>query len=506
MSATRARTAKKTKVWPYDGFMGIDSSRDIVAMDTGKEQHLAFMSNCYADWRGQIVREPSGERFAGTRPIVHVSFYTPDLIVWVEQTGAGLDIVSQAGARIENAYPTGATVCSTVFNSASHYFSADEPSYIFDGESFSQNLSPSLNLNLRPAFATTVDRRLAIAGIAGRPTEIQLSRVDNAEVFAEDEDPGSENVLRAGRIDIKNQLGTPDKITGIAEFEAKRLIIFTQDRALIYRVGENIDEWGIDDSANIRVGTASHKSIQNAGTDLLFCSRSGIHSIRRSAENGLLAYSYSLSGKVEERYRQLYNSVSDPQDIEAVWDQDRGQYHVFFPNSGTGSIQRLTLSMGTSSLEPMPKFSCGSSFEATCGATLGGKLVFGSRGGAWSLLEKSESPPSENFHTPEAVIEFPYLWHGDTENVKQTDSIILRASGQAEVLIEGISENNIVFGSLVIEVDDTQDDNDFIGVPLFRQFERKWEHRYRAARYRITVRGGDGYFRMTGFAVRTREP
>lgn len=507
MPATKSRPSIKTKFFSYENFMGLDTSRDVTALDTGKQQHLAALNNAYCDWRGQIVRDASAVRLDGQRPVTHVSFYTPDLAVWVERTGAGLDIVSQGGARIENAYPHNTPVVSTVYNGATHYFAAGQPSYIFSGEQFTQNLSPSLNLNLRPAFAVSVDRRLAIAGITDQATRVELSRVDNVEAFADDEDDNEESVLRAGFIDIKNQLNTPDRITGLGAFEGRRLVIFTNDRALVYRVGENINEWQIDDTANIFVGTNSHKTIQNAGTDLLFCSRSGVHSIRRSAENGLLVYSYTLSAKIEELYRQLYKKVSNPQDIEAVWDQDRGQYHIFFPCTATGRTTRLTLSLGPESAEPVPKFSTGDAFRATCGAALGGKLIFGTEGGLYKILEEGEAEHGEDpVFTPEAVIEFPWLWHGSTEITKQAHSLIIQASGSAELQIDGINDDGKTFGSIIVEVNDDKDDNSFQGVPLFRQYERKWEHRYRAAKYRITVRGGSGTFRLVGFAVRTREP
>jgi hypothetical protein len=399
-------------------------------------------------------------------------------------------------------------VASVVFNGATHYFSPGQPAYIFSGEEFTQNLSPDLNLNLRPGFAAAVDRRLAIAGMPTRPTEVQLSRVDNAEVFADDEDPNSENVLRAGKIDVKNQLGTADIITGITSFENKRLAIFTQDRTLIYSVGENIDTWQIDNTANIYVGTNSHKSIVNAGKDLLFCSRSGIHSLRRSTQNGITASTFTLSAQIEELYLNLYGSVANPQDIEAVWDQDRGQYHVFFPINTTGRSTRLTLNIKDSANgEIATKYSTGDFLRATCGASLGGVLIFGSEGGVYRILKKGETEFGEHtVFTPRVTLELPFLWHGNTEDYKQTKSIILQASGKGQAVVTGIDDEGRTFGRVTFEVDNDEDDNQYFGVPLSRQYERKWEHRYRAARYIIEVNGGNGLFRITGFAIKTREP
>jgi len=72
------------------------------------------------------------------------------------------------------------------------------------------------------------------------------------------------------------------------------------------------------------------------------------------------------------------------------------------------------------------------------------------------------------------------------------------------VEIDAQDDYGKVIGSLVIEVDDTADDNHFADVPLSRQYERKWSHRYKAAQYRIKTTGGSGLLRIIGFAVNVR--
>ena len=56
-SSTRSTSGLKTKPFAYENFQGLDTSRDITSLDTGKEQHLSKINNAPADWRGQIVRD-----------------------------------------------------------------------------------------------------------------------------------------------------------------------------------------------------------------------------------------------------------------------------------------------------------------------------------------------------------------------------------------------------------------------------------------------------------------
>ena len=98
----------------------------------------------------------------------------------------------------------------------------------------------------------------------------------------------------------------------------------------------------------------------------------------------------------------------------------------------------------------------------------------------------------------------PLFWHGSLSETKETNSIILQAAGKGLVEIDAQDDYGKVIGSLVIEVDDTADDNHFADVPLSRQYERKWSHRYKAAQYRIKTTGGSGLLRIIGFAVNVR--
>jgi len=486
----------------YENFQGLDTSRDITSLDTGKDQHLSEVVNATCDWRGQIVRDPAAKYRVGSFPVEHARFFAPGEVAWAERTGSGITFRSDRDHVLEDVYPLGATISSTVFNQSVILSSRNLPLYRYDGITFRRNQSPAAN-DLRPAFSTSVQRRLAVAGIPGRETQVHLSRVDQDEIFPEDEDEASTNVLRAGFIDVANLLGTADQITGLGSFEQNRMAVFTADRTIIFRIDPDIDRWTIDESANIQIGCASHNTIANAGTDLMFCSRSGIHSIKRSEANGILVFSYSLSDKVDLLYRELFDSVENPQDINAVFDQDNAQYHVFFPQPGGILCKRLTLSLNPELGEAQPKFSTGDFLNARCGAFLNGELVYGTSGGVYTVLDVEDEDPDA--FTPSMKVTTPLLWHGSLTDTKETHSLIIQAAGNGILEVEAQDLDGRELGSLSVEVNDDPDDNFFQDVPLSKQYERKFAHRYKAAQYRFKTVGGSGLMRLIGFAVTARK-
>jgi len=492
--STYSPSGVNTETFSYENFQGLDSSRDITSLDTGKEQHLTTIDNGYCDWRGQIVRDPSVSQRSSAAKVTHLIHYKSNGVVWAEETGASMNFKSDAEHNLLDVHPNGSVISSTVFNNRVQLASKGRPLYFYDGSSFLRNQSTALN-NLKPSFVTSIQSRLAVAGVEGSSTTVHLSRVNQDDIFPDDEPLDSANVLRAGRIDIANLLGTADEISALGSFEQNRLVLFTSDRAIVYKIDTNIDNWQLDDDTFLNIGCASHNTVVKAGTDLIFCSRSGIHSIKRSEENGILVYSYSLSDKVDLLYRKLFASVANSQEISAVFDQDEAQYHVFFPQGD--KCTRLTLTLNPESETPTPKFSTATFINARCGSFLGGDLVLGTAGGVYDV-NKVES--TEGF-TPDLTFTTPLLWHGSLTGTKQTHSIILQAAGKGMVTMDAQDLNGNQLGSLVFEVDDTKDDNHFLGVALSKQYERKWSHRYKAAQYTFKIESGEGLLRVIGFAV-----
>ncbi|WP_138465354.1 hypothetical protein [Poseidonocella sp. HB161398] len=506
MSGIRSSAQLKLKTHAYDTFMGLDGSRHITAMDTGREQHFATIENAYCDWRGQVVRGPAARPVHGSLQVVHARHFDTDRVVYGERRGDGIRLTSTEGHEDAFRYPQDAVLSSTIFNRNVHVAAKGARMRYYDGALFHQNSSPSMSL-LRPSMITTVQRRLCVAGITGFETEVHISRVDSPAVFPGDEDPAEESVLRAGIIDVANLIGTADQITGLGQLEQDGLVVFTSDRAVVYRLDPDIDAWTIDAQANLRVGCVSHNTICPAGTDLLFCSRQGVHSIRRSSQNGILLGTVSLSFKIDTLYRHCFENMSDPAAMSAVYDQDANQYHVFFPQPGNRTARRLTLT-----LSPVPgeedsaRYSGGTFLDARCGDALAGRLVYGTNGGLYEIVrDRNRDGLPATAVAPEAYIVTPFLWHGSLVEAKRTHSFTLQASGSGIVEMWATDLEGRVLGSMAFEIAPDADDTDSFAVPLSRQYERMWQVRYLAAQYHFRITQSDGLVRISGFAVTTRQ-
>lgn len=493
MSTFRSPNGVRAKPFTYEGFQGLDSSRALTAMESGKRQYLATLKDGYCDWRGQIVRTSGAVFRKGEFPVTHVRFFGRDLACWAERTGAGIRFNSDRDHQFDPSYPRNAVVSSTVFNKQAVLGARGLPTYRYNGTVWVQNKSPTMDF-LRPAYFAAVQRRLAVAGIAGRETQVHLSRVDNDDIFTGDEARDSNNVLRAGFIDVSNLLGTADQITGLTAWEQSRMVVFTADRAIVFRIDPDITQWTVDERANISVGCASQNSIVSAGTDIIFCSRNGIHAIRRSMDNGILVYSKPLSDKIDIIYRKLFASVQNPENISAVWDQDERQYHLFFPHASGSLATRLTMTLHPLD-ETIINWSTGTYLNALCGDCLSGQLVLGTPQGLYDV----QDPESEFGAKPTLEFTTPILWHGDLDNTKETHSIIIQASGNGDLQIEAANELGAIIGSFNLKINE-DDDGTFPDVPLTRQYEIPFERRYRGVQFKFRSTG-KGLLRILGFAV-----
>lgn len=487
--------------------MGLDASRDRFSQDTGSKQHLIELNNCTCDWRGQIVLDPEAkERINEGEKVTHVRFYATDGVSYALQKGSGITLKSDIeGHEIVDAYPRDTVISSTVFNQRAIFLAQAEQPYKYDGAKWSAIASRHLN-NAKPAFGCSVNRRVACAGIIGEPTKVILSRVDDEDVFPDDEPDGEQNVLRAGYIDISNLQGTANKVTGLSPFEQDRLAIFTEDKTFIYKIDPDITLWEVDDRANINVGCLSHNTIVRAGVDVLFCSRSGVHSVRRSQDNGILVYSLNLSDKVEKIYRKLVKSVgkNNYAKISAVFDLDEDQYHIFFPKENTSLVTRLTLSLNMEQGETVPKWSTSTFLNASCGDFMSGQLVLGTPGGIYDMKDITTGAGV----SPTGTVLTPVLWHGSIIEIKETEQLILQASGKGNIIIEAFdTDTGLKFFSDKVQIepieDETQDDNMLPSMPLTKWYERPFKHRYRGVQFKFTIEG-TGEIIITGFAVKIR--
>ena len=488
----------------YDNFSGLDTSRADTAMDVGGSLPLTKCENAFCDWRGQIVRDPVASHRDGAGQIVHARFIDRDVLVWAEKLSGHIQLTSDnedgTGSHTIEAYPTNSIVSSTIFNNRTHFACRSLPMFSYDGAQWEQNQSFSINNLLKPAYLASVQRRMVCAGINGREQEVHFSHVDNHEVWPDDEDPNSPDVERAGTLTVRNLSGVAGRVTGLAPFEQTKIAIFTEDRAFLYNIDPDIEKWYLDDRANINIGCLSHNTIVPAGDDLLYCSRSGVHSIRRSEDNGIMVNSQHYSDKIDILYRSLLAQVTNTEGINAAYDQDRRQYHIFFPVGSGVLTKRLTLTLNPEAKNKQ-SWSTGSYLNAACGAFYGGKYVIGTAGGVFDVADIESQ--DEDLVECQMEVVTPVLWVGDMVDQKQAHSWTMMASGPGVLEIEAMDEQNRNLGSWVVEIDGDSDDDMFAGVPLSRQYTRKLDALFKGVRFRIRTKS-KGLVRIVGFTINLR--
>lgn len=503
----RSPTGIPIKPYSYETFMGLDVTRPEVALETGHQQHLIVLNNGFADNRGIITRDYGAiKRTGGNRAIDQINFYDRDKIVWAERSGGGITLKAEDGTVADEVYDLNSILSTTVFNANVHFASRGQPIYSYNGVTWERNKSPS---NPNPAYIVTVQRRLAMAGIPGYGREVWLSRVDNAEKMPLDEPANSDDVLRAGSIDVRNVIGTADEIRGLGVFEVNKLAIFTADQTIIYTVDPSLAMWKQDDKSSLNIGTISHNTIKQVGTDLIFGSASGVYALRRSESNGITVYPIPMSIKVEHLYRRLVSQVADKEKISAAFDKTLGQYHLFFPMSGDVISKRLTLTM-TPFSQSEHKWSTGTFLNARCGVQLGDTMLFGTSGGIYQVAELGQFDTHESVEEsgvvlPEMTAETPVLWCGSINDTKESHSLIVQAAGSGgDLLVEAydVDKRRIIFGKkMKIE---PHDDGEFPAINLFDSYEIKFEQRFRGIRLRFTL-SGPGHLRIIGFAVMIKQ-
>jgi hypothetical protein len=497
MTTTRANSPDKSRFVAYEQFTGLDTSRDVVNMDTGTGQALVDLNNGFCDQRGQIVRDAGVTRRTANSRVKHIAFFSKDQIAYTEVHGDGTHFISETGIESETVYPANVIATTTVFNRELVFAVRGLPPLIYTGNRWRTSTSTHLNTEL-PAYCTTVRDRACFAGLKSSSTKILISEDGNLDKHADDTDPNSESALRAGTLDIRNLLGTADEITGLSSFEQDKLVIFASDRVFVFQMDPDISRIELDTETNVGIGCASHNTIQQAGTDLLYCSRSGVFALRRVSENGLQVGVVKLSERIDLEYRRLFQQVEDPETITAVYDRDEQQYHVYFPLGGGGETTRLTMTFVSGEGGLQTRWSSSDFLNATCGAFLFGNFVVGTPFGIYTVGKIED----EDTDTPTLTAKTPVLWTGPFDSRKQSKSILIQAFGDGELQVEAQDENGRDLGAITVQLTEA-DDSGRRSVPLSAQYLRPFEHRYRGLQLTFNY-SGKGLFRIIGVAVELR--
>jgi hypothetical protein len=500
MRQSRSPAGVEYKAVTYAPFLGLDTMRDVASMDTGKSQALTTLTNGFVDSSGQIVREPPAAHVEGALPCRFVRFMDQDLFAYSQETDAGVNLTSNRGHLLEAAYLPGSPLSGSLFSDKLYVASFGQALRTYDGGIWRESERKAIREN-PPAMVCVVNRRLAVAGMERHRSQIWLSRVDQADTMPADEDPNDENVLRAGFIDIANMTDGREIVTGIHSFEWNRLAVFTGSRALVYVIDPDIDKWSIADQTVVNVGCVSNNTIVNAGNQLLFCSKSGVHAMSRSQYNNVSVNAVGMSRSVEILYRSLLSQVGNLASISAVWDADTGRYHVFFPVAPTKAY-RMTLVLPVAQDDP-PRWALGAYLSAACADALDGAMLLGTPSGIYRPFEIGQpisgSPPPVDLD-----IRTPILWCGSTSDIKESYSYLLHMTGQGTVKVSATDEEGIPIMEDIIDLDGAAQPLRFPMEPLSRQFERKFERRFRGVRFRFQT-SGTSLVRLSAFAINVRK-
>jgi hypothetical protein len=520
------------KPFGFGNFIGMDTSRDRNAMDTGDKQALWITSNCFANYKGLIERDPGAIRqpYSQNRQPLEINFYGPEGdTVWAEQTGGGVDLVSDDDVRQADAFLSGSTVSSLVFAGRTYFMSAGQDMWYYTGAVYAKNTSATAP---QAGFGCVIGRRMAVAGMPGKPTEIWLSRVDDDDTWPLDEDAASVDALRAAFLDIRNVVGTADSIIGLAAFEIDRMAIFTQTKVLIYTIvpamttdSQGTTSWQIDDRASINIGAISHNAIipinvpQSIGATLLYVAHSGVYKLERVGYGGSVIYANPVSNNVTLLVRNLVDQTVDLTKVNGYYDATSNQAHFMFPRPD--GYKRITFTVPLDQNSP-DRWSVGDFLNLSCGAQMGDYTMLGGAGGIYRMAKPYQymsDTIAQGFKVelPEMVFETPLLWHGDLVNRKESMMFVMQAAGHGEVIVEAFDElnrelcsmtfplsadglNRLSFGSKV-----EGEAGYFPDLPIDQQFSRKFEFGYRGVWFRFTGRGL-GLIRVSAFAVFVRVP
>ncbi len=500
---TKSPSLIASRLSGYYGFTGLDRSRPVIGMDDGKKQPLFTLNNAHSKWTGTIVRDTGLKlrKKVEQGEIVHQDFFNRTGLVYAVQDGKSISLYSERTGTYPDAFTVNQPVTSATFANQTFFCSPGFNMIMTDGFSFAKN-----NSTARPGFAVAIEGRLYTAGYLNDPAQIIASRVfvqkGDEEIFLEEE-TNTTTAIRADFLDLSNVIGTADEITGLARFETNRLAIFTNDQCLVYKVDPDVANWEIDTRANVQLGAVAHNAISQVGSDIIFCSRHGVHSLIRSNENGVTIGTRTISFEIEEVYKDYLRKCIGPRFVSSTYDQDLGRLHIFFPMAD-GAHKSLVAEFrkGYDALT----WSSSDLGAARCGAFLAGSMTFGTTYAIYDRLDElfelsPQDDITDDFIRPKMHIETPILWHGQIDEVKESRALVLQASGNGTLAITAHDEegNEVLTETIAIARRDDNPD----GFPLDAldvQFRIPFQLRYRGIQLKFeSTDMGD--IEILGFAI-----
>tara|TARA_Y100000389_G_scaffold140527_1_gene138398 strand:- start:17 stop:709 length:693 start_codon:yes stop_codon:yes gene_type:complete len=211
----------------------------------------------------------------------------------------------------------------------------------------------------------------------------------------------------------------------------------------------------------------------------------------RNETNGITIAEASLSDEIEPLYQDLVRTTPDPSTISAVFDQDEQVYHVFFPRAGGKLTQRL--SMNFRSGYEMVNFQLGDTLLPSCGAFLGGRLVFGTSDGVYESTRRTfeQDIGLSDFRRSQMSAETPVLWLGDFIGTKRTHSFVVQATGSGRFFVDFTDEEGRDMHSIEVVLDRLEGDKSWGDAPLKHDYTYPFNHTFRGVRMRFRTEDKD---------------
>jgi len=486
--------------------------RDVSALEvtpgSGQQQPFWELDNCFVEMSAMVEREAGlYKRTLSVDPanVDQVKFFSSGRLCWIESDGAGMSLAADTGARADQVYALEETPTLVRGNGAVYAMCSGYDMYEFDGVNWNTSTAPVL-----PGFGVYAKNRLWVAGLPDKPLEVHASRAGSYNIFTENENPESTAKTKAAFIDISEVVGTSDEIVALGTFDGDRLAIFLKNKTIIYKISEDYDLWVLDVRSTMEIGALSPRAICSAGQDLLFGTRSGIHRLSRSDVNGLTVQQRPITRSIKKLYRKLVKDTINPLQISSFFDTDDLALHFFFPRYA-GECIRLTAYVDDSF--ELINWSTGSFMKSSCGDALGGDLAFGTfQDGFWvpdnrvinyaSITNLDVGPTRAKMR---AVT--PMLWLGNMYEEKETNSILLHASGTGKIAISAANDDGDTIFTKLIEISPTDgDDTSPSGVPLVDEYRIPFRYKIRGLTLTIETEDEDvGDVHLIGFAVELKK-
>lgn len=406
----------------YDQLIGLDS---VAEPENMSEKWLIAAQDCYVDFRRQVNKSLGLSTVLAGHAVHAVNHVGDEDAVYFTPNagGAGLDARSRTGAYRANAFTGTPSISFTQFARKMVCSVAGQTALTYDAGVFTpQPVIPMGHSN------ATILKRLAVAGIPDKETELHVSKLD---LF----DFGTGNAATDGAVfDIKNQLTNKDAIQGVGTVEGDKIALFCKNETVLYKADTDITKWELVRDFRIPLGVFGQSTIKAVGTDLFFGSRTGVHSLRR-ALSGLTLETMTLSAPIKTLYQDLMAQVPLGSEPSAVWAADLGQYHIYVPR-GNGVFDRLTFTYEPGigrgghrswSYTPDVKQAGGSYFNS--------ELLVASADAALGLATPNPAGGAVNM-----LMKTPILWQGSPQKRKEYKRLYVRATGTAQFVVRAFNE------------------------------------------------------------------